>query len=258
MAKKVWKVKIAKKNDGKFKFESNFGAKKGRLIRDDYLVGNGWICSITNNKIICKSYSVDRKSCLKFVIFEDGFSKLFMIDHGKKQANIREGYVVNKYDKMDEGFIGLTVGGPITEKNAYYRSIKFQRFLSRHEIASIKAVDPNREYEFINGKINDDPKGYKFYYSEFITDGDLIDAEEDKQCLEISAEGLSCRKTYNVKNATWVLVTEGKFDEKNEIRKRYSVLYTLEKQLDDLGLPTKKEMKKKLEIEDNFNEKSER
>lgn len=256
MAKKVWKIKITNQ-DGKFKFESNFGAKKGRMLRDDYLIGNGWTCSITNNKIICKTYSIDRKICLKFIVFEDGFSKLFMVRNGKKEKNIREGYVINKDDKMGEGFIGLTVGGPITEKNAYYRSIKFQRFLSKHEIASVKAVDPNREYEFINSKIND-PKGYKFYYSEFITDGELIEAGEDKQCLEISDNKLSCRKTWKVENATWVLVTEGKFSDDNGIRKRYSVLYTLEKKLDDLVLPTKKKVKKELE-EDNFNveEKSE-
>lgn len=227
---KVWKIKV-KGNE----FVGNFGAKKPKVSEPKYIRGNGWECKITpTGTIVC--ITKKKRKILKFVIFKNGFSKL-TLKTGKSEETIKQGYVINAKGEPIDGFIGLVLSGKIEERYAFYRSKKFQKFLSMHDIAKIEKENPNRQYVTISAQKDENGEGY---FVDIITDGII------EKCFEDDAE-IWCEKQYSkcarevlkIENATWVLTTEAKHNKYGKFKK-YSTLHTLENNFNNLeGIPLK-------------------
>lgn len=229
----AWKIEI--KNG---KFVRTFDAEKPKIFEPQYIVGNGWKCKIKSDGTVeCKTNDSTDKE-LEFIIYPNGFSKL-VLKQGEKTKIIKQGYVINRKGEQLDGFIGLTVGGKIEKRYAYFRTKKFQKFLSMHDISRIEKQDPNRSYITISAQ--GDEEGY---FLDVSTDGEI------EKCRKDTAE-LWCdkkysdyvRESYIIKNATWALVTEAKHNRKGKLKK-HSVLYTLEKDFNKLkDIPLKEKEK---------------
>lgn len=228
----IWKIEI--KNG---KFVRTFDAEKPKIFEPQYIVGNGWECKITpSGTIVCTSKN--KNGILKFVIFKNGFSKLTLKQQWKKEKTLKEGYVIHARGEAINGFLGLSVNDKFKKRYAYFRTKKFQKFLSMHDISRIEKQDPNRSYITISAQ--GDEEGY---FLDVRTDGEI------EKCRKDTAE-LWCdkkysdyvRESYIIKNATWALVTEAKHNRKGKLKKN-SVLYTLEKDFNNLkGIPLKEKV----------------
>ena len=230
-------IKIKEEKNGKKEFTRVFRAKKPKVLEPQYVKGNGWECKIKSDGTVeCKTKDSTDKE-LEFIIYPNGFSKL-VLKQGEKTKIIKQGYVINRKGEQLDGFIGLTVGGKIEKRYAYFRTKKFQKFLSMHDISRIEKQNPNRSYITISAQ--GDEEGYFF---DVITDGDI------EKCSKDNAE-LWCDKKYSdyvreiyiIKSATRALVTEAKHNRKGKLKKN-SVLYTLEKDFNNLkGIPLKEKV----------------
>lgn len=227
-------IKVKERKNGKREFTGVFRAKKPKVLEPQYIQGNGWECKIKpSGTIICKTRDSKNKE-LRFIIYKNGFSKL-VLKQGKKIKMIKQGYVINRKGELLDGFIGLTVGGKIEKKYAYFRSKNFQKFLSMHDISKIEKQDPNRSYITISAQ--EDEEGY---FLDVITDGEIEKCNKDNAELWCDKKYSDyVRESYIIKNATWALVTEAKHNRKGKLKK-HSVLYTLEKDFNNLkGIPLK-------------------
>lgn len=230
-------IKIKEEKNGKKEFTRVFRAKKPKVLEPQYVKWNVWECKIKSDGTVeCKTKDSNDKE-LEFIIYPNGFSKL-VLKQGEKTKIIKQGYVINRKGEQLDGFIGLTVGGKIEKRYAYFRTKKFQKFLSMHDISRIEKQDPNRSYITISAQ--GDEEGY---FLDVITDGDI------EKCSKDNAE-LWCDKKYSdyvreiyiIKNATWALVTEAKHNRKGKLKKN-SELYTLEKDFNNLkGIPLKEKV----------------
>ncbi len=230
-------IKIKEEKNGKKEFTRVFRAKKPKVLEPQYVKGNGWECKIKSDGTVeCKTKDSTDKE-LEFIIYPNGFSKL-VLKQGEKTKIIKQGYVINRKGEQLDGFIGLTVGGKIEKRYAYFRTKKFQKFLSMHDISRIEKQNPNRSYITISAQ--GDEEGY---FLDVITDGDI------EKCSKDNAE-LWCDKKYSdyvreiyiIKSATRALVTEAKHNRKGKLKKN-SVLYTLEKDFNNLkGIPLKEKV----------------
>lgn len=230
-------IKIKEEKNGKKEFTRVFRAKKPKVLEPQYVKGNGWECKIKSEGTVeCKTKDSTDKE-LEFIIYPNGFSKL-VLKQGEKTKIIKQGYVINRKGEQLDGFIGLTVGGKIEKRYAYFRTKKFQKFLSMHDISRIEKQNPNRSYITISAQ--GDEEGY---FLDVITDGDI------EKCSKDNAE-LWCDKKYSdyvreiyiIKSATRALVTEAKHNRKGKLKKN-SVLYTLEKDFNNLkGIPLKEKV----------------
>ena len=230
-------IKIKEEKNGKKEFTRVFRAKKPKVLEPQYVKGNGWECKIKSDGTVeCKTKDSTDKE-LEFIIYPNGFSKL-VLKQGEKTKIIKQGYVINRKGEQLDGFIGLTVGGKIEKRYAYFRTKKFQKFLSMHDISRIEKQNPNRSYITISAQ-GDEQR----YFLDVITDGDI------EKCSKDNAE-LWCDKKYSdyvreiyiIKSATRALVTEAKHNRKGKLKKN-SVLYTLEKDFNNLkGIPLKEKV----------------
>ena len=136
-------IKIKEEKNGKKEFTRVFRAKKPKVLEPQYVKGNGWECKIKSDGTVeCKTKDSNDKE-LEFIIYPNGFSKL-VLKQGEKTKIIKQGYVINRKGEQLDGFIGLTVGGKIEKRYAYFRTKKFQKFLSMHDISRIEKQNPNR------------------------------------------------------------------------------------------------------------------
>lgn len=230
-------IKIKEEKNGKKEFTRVFRAKKPKVLEPQYVKGNGWECKIKSDGTVeCKTKDSNDKE-LEFIIYPNGFSKL-VLKQGEKTKIIKQGYVINRKGEQLDGFIGLTVGGKIEKRYAYFRTKKFQKFLSMHDISRIEKQDPNRSYITISAQ--GDEEGY---FLDVITDGDIEKCSKDNAELWCDKKYSDyVREIYTIKNATWALVTEAKHNRKGKLKKN-SVLYTLEKDFNNLkGIPLKEKV----------------
>ena len=251
----IFIIKIKEEKNGKREFTGVFRAKKPKVLEPKYVKGNGWECKIhSDGTVECKTKDSTDKE-LEFIIYPNGFSKLILkqgektkktkktqktkktkkTQKTKKTKIIKQGYVINRKGELLDGFIGLTVGGKIEKRYAYFRTKKFQKFLSMHDISRIEKQDPNRSYITISAQ--GDEEGY---FLDVITDGEIEKSSKDNAELWCDKKYSNfVREVYTIKNASWVLTTEAKHNGKGKI-KRHSVLYTLEKDFNNLkGIPLK-------------------
>ncbi len=229
----IWKIEI--KNG---KFVRTFDAEKPKIFEPQYIVGNGWECKITpSGTTVCTSEN--ENGILKFVIFKNGFSKLTLKQEGKKEKRLKEGYVIHARGEAINGFLGLSVNDKFKKRYAYFRTKKFQKFLSMHDISRIEKQDPNRSYITISAQ--GDEEGY---FLDVRTDGEIEKCRKDTAELWCDKKYFNyVRESYIIKNATWALVTEAKYNSKGKLKK-HSVLYTLEKDFNKLkDIPLKEKEK---------------
>ena len=230
-------IKIKEEKNGKKEFTRVFRAKKPKVLEPQYVKGNGWECKIKSDGTVeCKTKDSNDKE-LEFIIYPNGFSKL-VLKQGEKTKIIKQGYVINRKGEQLDGFIGLTVGGKIEKRYAYFRTKKFQKFLSMHDISRIEKQDPNRSYITISAQRDEEG-----YFLDLITDGDIEKCSKDNAELWCDKKYSDyVREIYTIKNATWALVTEAKHNRKGKLKKN-SVLYTLEKDFNNLkGIPLKEKV----------------
>ena len=166
-----------------------------KTISETHYEGNGWVCDIKKDKIICHS--------------EREYSSGTAICH--------------KEIKLQDGLLGLS-GGNVTERYVYFRTKEFQNFLSEHGITAVKHTDPNGVYEEDFHRSGWGTRKIKIY-----TNGKK---EEERIGGDFDAQtdvGNACHSDQyetKVTNATWVLV-----DSHIDYRDSHSssrILYTLE------------------------------
>ena len=216
----------------------HFDAEKPKIFEPQYIVGNGWECKITpSGTTVCTSEN--ENGILKFVIFKNGFSKLTLKQEGKKEKRLKEGYVIHARGEAINGFLGLSVNDKFKKRYAYFRTKKFQKFLSMHDISRIEKQDPNRSYITISAQ--GDEEGY---FLDVRTDGEIEKCRKDTAELWCDKKYSNyVRESYIIKNVTWALVTEAKYNGKGKLKK-HSVLYTLEKDFNKLkDIPLKEKEK---------------
>ena len=136
--------------------------------------------------------------------------------------------------KLADGRLGLA-GGNINERYAYFRSAKFQSFLSEHGITAVKKENPNQEYNLRNAHYG----GGRCEMS-IRTDGQMTEIAFDggRTSEWQSQPGYTCAyegwATVKVTGATYVIVD--KVQHEHDSHNGSSILYSVAKDVTKLTI----------------------
>lgn len=198
------------------------------ILTDTYLKGFGWECYIFDNgKISCKAieFYQGEKVSMRYVMWPHGYARLTYKRQHLAPITRKNGYVVPKGEMIKDGIIGLS-DGEVKNRFAFYRTETLQNALKKLGVNKIRKKDPNDKYFLKNGCYL---KGQNSM--EITTDG-ICEQEffsNGKTAIfEIEFPGAGYYETeelIRVSNATWVLITFKREDEKGI--KIYKTLRTL-------------------------------